>query len=108
MIALLQRVSEARVSVDKQLIGTIAHGLLVLVAVHRDDQEQDIDRLAQRILGYRVFADPDGRMNLNVAQVGGGLLLVPQFTLAADTHKGLRPSLLRQTGRDLSRTPRKG
>ncbi len=92
MIALLQRVSEARVSVDKQLIGTIAHGLLVLVAVHRDDQEQDIDRLAERILGYRVFADPDGRMNLNVAQVGGGLLLVPQFTLAADTHKGLRPS----------------
>lgn len=95
MIALLQRVSSASVSVDGKTVGDIGRGLLVLTAVHRDDQEGDIGRLADRILGYRVFPDDDGRMNRSVVDVGGGLLLVPQFTLAADTKKGMRASFTR-------------
>ena len=95
MIALLQRVSEATVSVDNRLVGSVGQGLLALVAVHRDDEESDIARLAERILGYRVFPDAEGRMNLSVVEIGGGLLLVPQFTLAADTRKGMRPSFTR-------------
>ncbi len=92
MIGLLQRVSHAEVKVDSEIIGRIGRGLLVLVAVHRDDTDADIDRLAERLLGYRVFPDDEGRMNLSVRDVGGGLLLVPQFTLAADTRKGTRAS----------------
>jgi D-tyrosyl-tRNA(Tyr) deacylase len=92
MIALLQRVSEASVSVDGDTIGKISRGLMVLVAVHRDDSDKDIVRLADRILGYRVFPDDDGRMNLSLADIHGELLLVPQFTLAADTRKGTRAS----------------
>ena len=92
MIALLQRVSRASVTVDDTLIGEIGRGLLVLVAVHRDDEDRDVARLAERILGYRVFPDADGRMNLSVRDTAGGLLLVPQFTLAADTRKGTRAS----------------
>lgn len=92
MIGLLQRVSEARVQVEGATIGEIGRGLLVLVAVHRDDDEHDLDRLAERILGYRVFPDADGRMNLSVRDIDGGLLLVPQFTLTADTKKGTRAS----------------
>lgn len=95
MIGLLQRVSEASVSVDGRLIGEIGRGLLVLVAVHRDDMEHDIARLAERILGYRVFPDDQGRMNRSVRDEGAGLLLVPQFTLAADTKKGTRASFTR-------------
>ena len=92
MIGLLQRVSSAEVSVDGDLVGKIDRGLLVLVAVHRDDTPKDIARLAERLLGYRVFPDDEGRMNLSVRDIGGGLLLVPQFTLTADTRKGTRAS----------------
>ena len=92
MIALLQRVNEASVSVDGDTIGKIGRGLLVLVAVHRDDTEKDIARLAERILGYRVFPDDDDRMNRSLADIQGELLLIPQFTLAADTRKGTRAS----------------
>ena len=92
MIGLLQRVSSASVSVDGTVIGEIGRGLLVLVAVHRDDEERDIARLAERILSYRVFPDGEDRMNLSVQDISGGLLLVPQFTLTADTRKGTRAS----------------
>ena len=92
MIGLLQRVSNASVSVGDQLIANINRGLLVLVAVHRDDEERDITRLAERILTYRVFPDAENRMNLSVKDVSGELLLVPQFTLTADTRKGTRAS----------------
>ncbi len=95
MIGLIQRVSDASVSVAGETIGAIGRGLVVLVAVHRDDTERDVDRLAERILGYRVFPDGDGRMNRSVLDEGLGLLLVPQFTLAADTKKGTRASFTR-------------
>ncbi len=92
MIGLLQRVSAARVEVGKETVGAIETGLLVLVGVERGDAEPQADRLLDRLLGYRVFTDPEGKMNLSVRDLGGGLLLVPQFTLAADTRKGMRPS----------------
>lgn len=92
MIGLLQRVSRAEVSVEDRIVGRIDRGLMVLVAVHRDDAEPDIARLAERILTYRVFPDAEGRMNRSVQDEAGGLLLVPQFTLAADTKKGTRAS----------------
>ena len=91
MIGLLQRVSHAQVSVDGTVVGEIDRGLLVLVGVERDDDASRADRLLERILGYRVFPDTDGRMNLSLRDIAGGLLLVPQFTLAADTRKGSRP-----------------
>ena len=97
MIGLLQRVTEASVSVHGERIAAIGPGLLVLAAVHRDDEARDISRLAERILGYRVFPDADGRMNLSVTDAGLELLLVPQFTLAADTRKGMRASLTRRS-----------
>lgn len=92
MIGLLQRVTRADVVVDGQKIAEIERGLLVLVAVHRDDSERDITRLAERLLSYRVFPDATGRMNRSLEDIGGDLLLVPQFTLAADTKKGTRAS----------------
>lgn len=92
MIGLLQRVARARVEVDGTRIGAIDRGLLVLVAVEVGDTEREVDRLLERILGYRVFPDDAGRMNCSLTDIGGGLLLVPQFTLAADTQKGMRPS----------------
>ena len=92
MIALIQRVSEARVVVDGEITGEIGHGLLVLLGVERGDDVAKADKLAHRVAGYRVFSDDDGKMNLNVQQVGGRVLVVSQFTLAADTHKGMRPS----------------
>ena len=92
MIALLQRVLKAHVDTDGARIAGIGPGLLVLVGVHREDAEEQAERLLQRLLGYRVFPDAAGKMNLNVAQAAGGLLLVPQFTLAADTRSGMRPS----------------
>ena len=95
MIGLLQRVTSARVDVGGETVGEIGRGLLVLVAVHRDDAERDVTRLAERILSYRVFPDEDGRMNRSVLDEAGGLLLVPQFTLAADTRKGTRASFTR-------------
>jgi D-tyrosyl-tRNA(Tyr) deacylase len=95
MIGLLQRVQTASVSVGDALVGEIGRGLLVLVAVHRDDTSADIDRLAQRILTYRVFPDDDDRMNRSLLDERLELLLVPQFTLAADTKKGTRASFTR-------------
>ncbi len=92
MIALLQRVSHARVTVAGEETGRIDSGLLALVGVERGDGSLQADRLLERLLGYRVFPDGEGRMNLSVRDVGGGVLLVPQFTLAADTRKGMRPS----------------
>ncbi len=92
MIALLQRVRNARVDVDGETIGEIGAGLLVLIGVERDDTDVQGRRLLERLLGYRVFNDTEGRMNLSVSDIGGSLLLVPQFTLAADTRKGMRPS----------------
>jgi len=92
MIGLLQRVTNASVDVDGQCIGEIEAGLLVLVGVEKNDTEQQADRLVERLLGYRVFVDNEDKMNLSLTDTGGGLLLVPQFTLAADTQKGKRPS----------------
>jgi D-tyrosyl-tRNA(Tyr) deacylase len=92
MIALLQRVSEAAVHVNEKLIGETGKGILALIGVERDDSRKQADRLMQRMLAYRMFPDDADRMNLNVRQAGGGLLLVPQFTLAADTNSGNRPS----------------
>jgi D-tyrosyl-tRNA(Tyr) deacylase len=92
MIGLLQRVRNARVDVDGKTVATIGLGLLVFIGVEQGDDESKADRLLERLLGYRVFPDAAGKMNLSVADIGGGVLLVPQFTLAADTNKGMRPS----------------
>lgn len=91
MIGLLQRVTRASVTVDTQVVAQIGRGLLVLVGVQRGDSEREADRLLERLLSYRVFADDEGRMNSSLQDIAGGLLLVPQFTLAADTRKGTRP-----------------
>jgi len=91
MIGLLQRVSSAHVVVAESVVGRIGKGILVLVGVERGDGEAQADRLLERLLGYRVFPDPAGRMNLSVRDIQGDLMLVPQFTLAADTRKGTRP-----------------
>lgn len=92
MIGLLQRVSSARVAVDGETVGAIERGLLVLIGVERGDDEAKADQLLERALGYRVFEDDGGKMNRSLKDVSGGLLLVPQFTLAADTRKGTRAS----------------
>ncbi len=92
MIGLLQRVTRASVTVDSRIVGAIDRGVLVFVGVERQDNEARADRLLERLLGYRIFSDADGKMNLSVRDVSGGLLLVPQFTLAADTTKGMCPS----------------
>lgn len=92
MIALLQRVSEASVKVDNKITGQIARGLLVFIGVEKEDSETQANRLIERLLTYRVFPDAEDKMNLCVAEIKGGILLVPQFTLAADTRKGTRPS----------------
>ena len=91
MIALLQRVSEAWVDVDDKRIGCIGTGLMVLIGVEEEDGAREADRLLERLLGYRVFNDAEGRMNRSLSDTGGGLLLVPQFTLVADTSRGRRP-----------------
>ena len=95
MIGLLQRVSQANVFVGEEKIAEIGPGLLVLVGVERDDQQTAADRLLQRLLRYRVFEDEAGRMNLSLKDTQGGLLLVPQFTLVAETGKGTRPGFSR-------------
>ena len=92
MITLLQRVSKARVEVDGQIIGAIEQGILVLVGVQSDDDESLARQFVERLVNYRVFSDDAGKMNLSLVDIGGGLLLVPQFTLAANTRKGRRPS----------------
>ena len=90
MIGLLQRVSKASVTVNNEIIGSIDRGLLVFFAVHRDDDEKKINRMVDKILSYRVFPDSNNRMNLNIKDISGELLIIPQFTLAADTDKGTR------------------
>lgn len=92
MIALIQRVSRASVVVDNQTIGAIDNGLLVLLGVEQEDTREKMEKLATKVMSYRVFSDENGKMNLNLEQVGGSLLVVSQFTLAADTGRGLRPS----------------
>ena len=92
VIALLQRVTSASVTVDAETVDAIDAGLLVLLAIEPGDGEAQAQRMCERLLGYRVFSDDAGRMNLSLTDTGGGLLLVPQFTLAADTRKGMRPS----------------
>ena len=90
MIALIQRVSEARVIVSDVVVAAIGHGVLALIGVRRGDNDAAVGRLLERLLSYRIFPDGDGRMNLSVREVAGAVLLVPQFTLAADTRKGTR------------------
>jgi len=92
MISLIQRVSEASVRVQNEIVGQIKQGLLVFVAIEKTDDAQLVQKMLHKLLNYRVFSDANGKMNLSVKDVAGELLLVSQFTLAADTHKGLRPS----------------
>jgi len=92
MLALIQRVRQASVTVAGETTGAIGQGLLVLLGIEREDTGQEAERLLKKVLAYRVFADAEGKMNLSVQEVGGGVLVVSQFTLAADTNKGLRPS----------------
>ena len=119
MLALIQRVSRAEVRVDGAVVGAIGGGLLALVAIEPGDSEAQAQRMCERLLGYRVFADDDGKMNRSLTDTGGGLLLVSQFTLAADTRKGMRAGFsaaadpehgLRWFSRlvDISREARKG
>jgi D-tyrosyl-tRNA(Tyr) deacylase len=92
MIGLIQRVTQARIEIDGKPVGEIARGILVFVGVERDDDELKAERLLERLLGFRLFPDADDKMNRSVRDIGGGVLLVPQFTLAADTSKGMRAS----------------
>jgi D-tyrosyl-tRNA(Tyr) deacylase len=103
MIGLLQRVTQASVTVDGANIGAIGPGLLVLVGVQAGDTAAQGERLLERLVTYRVFADDTGRMNRSLEETGGGLLLVPQFTLAADTHKGTRPGFSTAAAPELGR-----
>lgn len=91
MLSLIQRVSHAQVMVEGEVVGAIGPGLLALVGVEPGDGDAQLERMCERLLGYRVFEDEQGRMNRSLAQTGGGLLLVSQFTLAADTRSGMRP-----------------
>ena len=95
MIALIQRVTQASVRVAGEVTGEIGPGLLVLLGVEKEDDEHKANRLCERVLGYRIFSDDAGKMNLNVQQAGGSVLVVSQFTLAADTERGMRPSFSR-------------
>ena len=103
MLALLQRVTEAEVAVEGRVIGRIGKGLLVFVGVERNDSRAEADRLLERVLGYRIFSDAEGKMNLSVTDIQGDLLLVPQFTLPADTRSGMRPSFSPAAPADASR-----
>src|SRR3954466_10377043 len=103
MIALIQRVLRAQVDVAGQTVGRIGPGLVALVAVQPNEGEPQVQRIAERLLGYRVFSDDLGKMNRSLADVGGGLLLVSQFTLAADTAKGMRPSFTSAASPELGR-----
>jgi len=104
MKALLQRVSEASVTVDQQVIGEIQTGILVLLAIEPNDDEKKAKRMAERVTGYRIFADSQGQMNLNVKQINGDILVVSQFTLAADTNTGMRPSFTTAAKPEISNT----
>ncbi len=103
MITLIQRVTQAAVTVDAETVGAIGPGLLALVAIQPDDTPARAERLVERLLGYRVFEDDQGRMNRSLTDTGGGLLLVSQFTLAADTRKGMRPSFTSAAAPELGR-----
>ncbi|UOG93091.1 MAG: D-aminoacyl-tRNA deacylase [Candidatus Thiothrix sulfatifontis] len=92
MIGLLQRVSRAQVEIDSVTVGQIERGILLLLGVEKADTEAQAERLLERVLGYRIFPDVHGKMNLSLREIRGGLLIVPQFTLPADTRKGMRPS----------------
>ncbi len=92
MIALIQRVSEAKVVVDGHAIGAISQGILALIGIEKQDSFEQIKKISHKMINYRIFPDADDKMNLSVKDIQGGILLVPQFTLAADTKKGLRPS----------------
>jgi len=92
MIALLQRVTEAKVVVDNEIAGEIKQGLLVFIGVEKNDADEYVSRLVDKVLSYRIFPDTEDKMNLSVQDINAGVLLVPQFTLAADTQKGCRPS----------------
>lgn len=102
MIALIQRVTQAKVDVNGETIGQIGKGLLVLLGVEKDDDQTKADKLAEKVLNYRIFSDENDKMNLNVQQAGGALLVVSQFTLAADTQKGLRPSFSKGAAPELA------
>jgi D-tyrosyl-tRNA(Tyr) deacylase len=91
VIGLVQRVTQARVTIDHHDVANIGQGILLLLGVHKDDDEAKADKLLHKVINYRIFADKDGKMNLNLQQVGGQLLIVSQFTLVADTNKGQRP-----------------
>lgn len=103
MIGLIQRVSRACVTISGRRTGEISRGTLALVGVRRGDDRAAADRLLERLLAYRIFPDADGRMNLSLQAIGGGLLLVPQFTLAADTHKGTRAGFSTAAAPDAAR-----
>lgn len=103
MISIIQRVTQAKVTVDGNDLGVIGQGIMALVAVEKADTAKQADRLLERILNYRIFADADDKMNLCLRDIRGGLLLVPQFTLAADTEKGNRPSFASAASPDMGR-----
>jgi D-tyrosyl-tRNA(Tyr) deacylase len=103
MIALIQRVTHASVEVDEKVVGEIKKGLLVFLAIEPEDDENKTIRLAERVAGYRVFEDQQGKMNLNVEQVDGDILVVSQFTLAADTTRGMRPSFTRAASPEMGK-----
>jgi D-aminoacyl-tRNA deacylase len=103
MITVIQRVTTAKVTVNHQDIGSINTGIMALVAVEKNDTEKAADRLLERMLNYRIFSDADGKMNLSLRDIDGGLLLVPQFTLAADTQSGNRPSFTPAAAPELGR-----
>ncbi|TCT25171.1 D-aminoacyl-tRNA deacylase [Thermomonas haemolytica] len=103
MLALIQRVTQAQVTVDGAVVGAIGPGLLALVGIEPGDGEAQARRMAQRLLGYRVFEDANGRMNRSLTDTGGQLLLVSQFTLAADTRSGMRPSFTSAAAPDMAR-----
>lgn len=102
MIVLLQRVSQASVTVEGNITGAVKKGLLVFIAIEPTDTEAKAQRLAERVAGYRIFEDDEGKMNLNVKQIKGDILVVSQFTLAADTTKGMRPSFTRAASHEIS------
>lgn len=103
MLGLIQRVTRASVVVEGELIGAIDQGLLLLLAIERGDDSTSLDKLLDKILSYRVFADPHGKMNLSIRDINGGILVVSQFTLAADTQKGTRPGFSRAATPELAK-----
>lgn len=104
MIALIQRVTQAKVDIAGETVGAINQGLLVLLGVEKDDNEQKAKRLCEKVCGYRIFSDENDKMNLNVQQVQGSLLVVSQFTLAAETQKGMRPGFSNGAPPELAKT----